>query len=117
MTPANDGRPTYDPAADRAADQAHDDDLRAQLVRMANSTGNLFIRPEDLDRLYDGRDDERAELFDLCHATAARKADEADRLEQHMRLGAATDRVLAEWDKQRRADAEAEARRRLDGAE
>jgi hypothetical protein len=73
----------------------------------------LRYEPEDLAWAFEGRE---AELHAL--EAEAEQAVERDRARQRtaddrIALVAMTDRVLAEWDAERRRDAEAEARRRL----
>jgi hypothetical protein len=70
---------------------------------------------DDLAWAYEGHEAELAELEELAKREAERQAQQAADPPhlRAVRLRAETDRVLAEWDAQRRAEATAEARRRL----
>ena len=85
----------------------------AGLARNGRDLSSYFER-DYLDWAFTGRDDELAELERVAEQVRAERTAAAEQREQRQQLAAMTDRVLAEWDAERRTKAQAEARRRLD---
>ena len=96
-----------------------DEELRARarerVARTARS--GLPVRelyePDDLAWAYEGHEAELAELEQETADAAAAQAAHEQRTTRSRALQAETDRVLAEWEAERRKRAEAEARKRL----
>lgn len=103
----------HDPAVARAEDEEVRQQIRDDALADATRNGRLRISRKDLDRAYEGRDDEREELFRLVKARRDAEAERAERQQQHARLADMTRTVLAEWDRERLEQARAEARCRL----
>jgi hypothetical protein len=96
-----------------------DEELRAKarerVARTARS--GLPVRElyeaDDLAWSYQGHEAELAQLEQEAADAAAAQAAHEERATRTRALQAETDRVLAEWEAERRAQAEAEARKRL----
>lgn len=103
----------HDPAIARAEELEIRQQIREDALADATRMGRLRISRKDLDRAYEGHDDERDELFRIVKARRDAEAERAERQQQHEQLGEMTRTVLAEWDRDRREQAKAEARKRL----
>lgn len=102
-----------DPAVARTEELEIRQRIRDDALADANRNGRLRISRKDLDRAYEGRDDERDELFRIVKARQDAEAERAVRQQQHEQLGEMTRTVLKEWDDERAEQAKAEARKRL----
>lgn len=68
---------------------------------------------DELAWCFAGHEEALAELEEIATQAPVAEAQREDTIARRRQLQQATDRVLAEWDAQRRRDAEAEARKRL----
>jgi hypothetical protein len=99
--------------------ETSDEELRARarerIARTARSGSppRELYSPEDLDWAFEGHEAELQELEQEAAEVPAAEAQHQGAVQRRRELQRMTNRVLAEWDEQRRREAEAEARKRL----
>ena len=101
-----------DVADQQDQEQAHAR-IRQQALEAATRGRQARIHPDLIARAFEGHADDFSELQRRMRAAREAKAARQRADDQRVELRVETERVLAEWDAQRRAAAEAAARRRL----
>jgi hypothetical protein len=100
--------------------ETSDEELRARFrERVAREVRRVGLAPrdvasaDDLAWAFQGHEAELEALEAEAAQTQAAQAEHQEQVERRATLQAMTAQVLAEWDEQRRREAEAEARKRL----